>query len=95
MTEQVQDKPAEVGIKLNNILTFLILAVMTWVGVNITQMKEALGVIKVDDAVMKIEVKHIHEAMDAHREACNKRWVRTYQRLDKLERSIGLTNERK
>lgn len=38
-TQQVNDKPAEVGIKLNNILTGLILAAILWVGTSIEQIK--------------------------------------------------------
>jgi hypothetical protein len=35
----VRDIPAENGVKINNVLTFLVLAVMSWVGYNINTMK--------------------------------------------------------
>lgn len=35
----VSDRPAEVGVTINNILTALVLMVMSWVGVNINTMK--------------------------------------------------------
>lgn len=39
MAQEVTDKPAEVGIKLNNILTAMILMVMVWVGASIESIK--------------------------------------------------------
>lgn len=40
---EVQDRQAENGIKLQNILTFLVLAVMTWVGTNIEIIKKDMA----------------------------------------------------
>lgn len=37
--QQVTDKPTETGIKLNNILTCLILAAILWVGSSIEEIK--------------------------------------------------------
>ena len=63
---QVEDRPAEDGIKLNNILTFLILAVMTWVGANITVMKDSLAEVQLEGAVRKSEIIFINEKVDRH-----------------------------
>lgn len=65
-TVDVQDKPAEIGIKLNNILTALILMVMSWVGVNITTLKEDIGEIKTEFAVGKNDIQHLKERLRSH-----------------------------
>ena len=77
----VTDKPAEVGIKLNNILTAMILMVMGWVGWNINDMKESLAQIKIDDALMANEIMHLHQetkqlndALQEHIDECDQRW---------------------
>jgi len=62
----VVDRPLEVGIKLNNILTALVLMVMSWVGFNIDTMKTDMGVIRTDVTVQANELKHIKERMDDH-----------------------------
>lgn len=62
----VVDRPLEVGIKLNNILTALVLMVMSWVGFNIDSMKTDMGVIRTDVTVQANELKHIKKRMDAH-----------------------------
>jgi hypothetical protein len=36
----VQDKSTETGVKINNILTALVLMVMSWVGYNIDKLKD-------------------------------------------------------
>ena len=71
MPQYVQDKSAEVGIKLNNILTALILMVMAWVGFNINSMKESLSQMRVNDALMENEIVHLHETLEQHIEDCN------------------------
>ena len=43
MTNEVQDKQTETGIKINNIISALILMVMSWVGYNIEDMKKAIS----------------------------------------------------
>lgn len=65
-TTIVQDRPTEDGIKLNNILTFMILAVMTWVGANITVMKDSLAEVQLEGAVRKSEIIFINEKVDRH-----------------------------
>ena len=71
--EDVRDRPAEVGIKLNNILTALILMVMGWVGWNINDMKTSLSQMKIDDALMANELLHLHETLENHIEDCEER----------------------
>ena len=63
---EVQDKPTENGIKLNNILTALILGVMSWVGVNITTMKDDISLMRTDFAVNKNELSHLRTALNEH-----------------------------
>lgn len=58
---EVQDKKSEFRALVNNILTFLILAVMTWVGTNITQMRDSLSSLTTSSAVVNIEIKHLKE----------------------------------
>lgn len=77
MTEDVRDRPAEVGIKLNNILTALILGVMGWVGYNISDMRDSLAQVRLDDALMANEIMHLHEQFDKHLKDCEKRWSKS------------------
>ena len=74
MTEQVQDRQTEVGIKLNNVLTALILMVMGWVGFNINDMRASLSQMRIDDALMENEIVHLHKTLEAHIEDCEKRF---------------------
>ena len=90
---EVEDKKSEFRALVNNILTFLILGVMTWVGVNITQMKDGLATIKVNDAIVKIKVDHLEandiiqaNALSKHLEEDNARWIRIENKLDKLNK---------
>lgn len=62
----VVDRPTEVGIKLNNILTALVLMVMSWVGYNINQMKEDIGEVRADWRVMAVEQQFLKERLDEH-----------------------------
>ncbi len=55
MIQPVEDRPTEKGILYNNILTFLILAVMSWVGVSIVQTNDILQKIQIDGALMQRE----------------------------------------
>lgn len=41
--QEFRDRPAESGIKINNIISALILGVMGWVGVNIEVMKKDMS----------------------------------------------------
>lgn len=63
---EVQDKPTEVGIKLNNILTALVLMVMSWVGYNINTMKDHIAVIRTDSAVQAVQLTYIADRLDRH-----------------------------
>lgn len=86
MVNKVQDEKSEFRALINNILTFLILAVMTWVGVNITQMKDALSDVKVTEAQLKLEVGHLEEDLEAHADECDERW-------NKIEAMLSDYNE--
>ncbi len=62
---EVQDKKSEFRGLVNNVLTFFILAVMTWVGCNITIMKNSLGELSTNNAVVSLEIEHLknHDAI--------------------------------
>lgn len=62
----VVERTLETGIKLNNVLTFLVLGVMSWVGFNIDKMKTDMGAIRTDVTVQANELKHIKQRMDEH-----------------------------
>jgi len=63
---EVQDKPTEVGIKLNNILTALVLMVMSWVGYMINDMNKSIGVIATVAAVNQNQLANIEKRLDTH-----------------------------
>lgn len=63
---QVSDALAERRELWSNIIQFLILAVMTWVGTNIHTMKNDISEIKKSDAVQAAELIHIKEKVDYH-----------------------------
>lgn len=67
MSQDVQDKPAEVSLKVSNILQFLVLGVMSWVGFNIQTMGRDISEIRTDLAVSKTEISHIAAELDAHK----------------------------
>lgn len=80
----VQDKPAEIGIKLNNILTFLVLAVMSWVGYNIQAMKDEIVRNRIDSSINRNDLQHMKDRLDNHL----REWQRVleegrYRRRDK------------
>jgi hypothetical protein len=62
----VADKPTETGIKLNNILTALVLMVMSWVGFNINHLKDSLADIQVSTSVQASEIAHNKERFERH-----------------------------
>lgn len=64
--EEVQDRPTEAGIRLQNILTFLVLAVMSWVGYNIEQMKQEMSTLHVASAVQAAQVAELKERFERH-----------------------------
>lgn len=63
---EVNDKPAEVGIKLNNVLTALVLMVMSWVGMNINNMAADIAAISTAIAVTDTRVAHLEEDLKIH-----------------------------
>lgn len=70
---EVKDIPTENGVKINNILTFLVLSVMTWVGYNINTMKidiaEMNGFLKTHDVRIsrnEDDIKDINVKIDGN-----------------------------
>lgn len=63
---EVQDKPTEVGIKLNNVLTALVLMVMSWVGYMINDMNKSIGIIATAAAVNQKQVTYVEKRLDDH-----------------------------
>ena len=61
---EVQDKKSEFRALVNNVLTFLILAVMTWVGGNITIMKDDLADLSTNTALVNLEIENIKKHND-------------------------------
>lgn len=62
----VHDKPAEVGIKLNNVLTALVLMVMSWVGYMINDMTKNIGVIATASAVNQVQIDNNTKRIEQH-----------------------------
>ena len=65
-TQEVQDKPTEVGIKLNNVLTFMVLSMLSWVGYNIETMKDGQAEQNKILAVQINEISHVKDQVDKH-----------------------------
>ena len=63
---EVQDKSSEVGIKLNNVLTAILISVMLWVGTSILSVKEEIGLLRTDFAVQQVESVHLKEELFEH-----------------------------
>jgi len=57
--QQVTDRPAESGIKLNNILTGLILAAILWVGSSIEQIKGNVAEVTARQMVGNEKISHL------------------------------------
>jgi len=57
----VYDRPAETGIKVQNILTALVLGVMGWVGLNIENIKTNVGDIKLESKLNTKEIASLKE----------------------------------
>ena len=62
----VVDRPTEVGVKINNILTALVLGVMSWVGLNINHMKDDIADMRTDTRVQQNELKHVNKTLTNH-----------------------------
>lgn len=70
----VNDRPAERGIRVNNVLTSGILTILAWVGYNIDNMKDSLAQVQVNDATITNEIKHINESFAQHKIECDKKF---------------------
>ena len=62
----VHDKPAESGIKLNNILTALVLMVMSWVGLNIDRMRDDISDLRTKSSVQQVSIQELEARIDRH-----------------------------
>lgn len=60
----VKDKEGEIGIKLNNILTALILMVISWVGISINELKTGLSSLSKTQAVYELRISTIEKRLD-------------------------------
>ena len=60
---EVKDIKAEQGIKINNILTFLVLAVMTWVGGNIELIKRDMSAQSTSIKLNEAQITHNTKAI--------------------------------
>lgn len=78
MPQRVSDKPAENGIRINNILTALILIAITWVGTSIESIKDTLAIQAKNQAVLETKVDNIDTRENA-------RFTDTSRRLTRLE----------
>lgn len=63
---EVQDKPTEVGIKLNNILTALVLMVMSWAGYNIQALKDTVYEVREQTSITQNNVEHLEYRLEEH-----------------------------
>lgn len=63
---RVSDAPAESGIKLNNIISSLLLGVMAWVGVNIERMRDDISVIRETTKVNSVEIINLKKQLSDH-----------------------------
>lgn len=66
MKQEVQDRSAEASIKLNNVLTFMVLSVMSWVGYNIENIKDGFSDLNKVVAVQSNELAHIKSQLQNH-----------------------------
>jgi len=62
----VVDKKTEMGVGLNNVLTFLVLSVMTWVGVNINSMNDKISMVITKEAVTASNLENLKNRLDRH-----------------------------
>jgi len=62
----VKDKSTEVVVLVNNILTFLVLGVMAWVGTNINTMKTDMATIKEHSVVNRVLFEGLEKRLEAH-----------------------------
>ena len=62
----VHDKPAEISLKVSNILQAGVLAVMSWVGLNIQTMGNDIAEIKTDLALNANNITHLESQFTSH-----------------------------
>ena len=63
----VTDRPAETSLKLSNVLQFLVLAVISWVGMNIQTMGKDIAEIRTTMAVTANDILHLREELHNHK----------------------------
>ena len=63
---EVVDKKTEISVFIGNILQFLVLAVLSWVGVNIQLITKDISQIKTKQAVQYNESEHIKSRLERH-----------------------------
>ena len=63
---EVQDKPAEASIKLNNVLTAVTIAILLWIGTSILDVKDEVASLRTDNAVSTSEMSHLREMLRNH-----------------------------
>lgn len=64
--QSVQDRPAETGIKVNNILTGLVLASILWVGNSIMDIKEIIASMDKHQALLTKDVSILEDRLEMH-----------------------------
>lgn len=76
-TTKVSDKPLEVGLKLNNVLLFLIIAVMSWVGINIDRLRDDLAKISTATTVNSVRIDALEKDFQAHINRAETHWEKS------------------
>ena len=64
----VVDRPTEVGVKINNVLTALVLMVMSWVGYNIDSMRTQISEVNTSLKLQKQGHDYLKDRFDRHLE---------------------------
>ena len=88
----VNDRPAESGIKLNNIISALILAAILWVGSSIESIKDKLTAVIVTQSEIRKDVTYNTERDKQRDERINinvKNISENSKRIEKLEIDNG------
>jgi hypothetical protein len=62
----VHDKPTEVGIKLNNVLTAMTVAILLWIGTSLISVKDEIAAMRTELAVGEVEVEYLQRQLDEH-----------------------------
>lgn len=64
--QRVSDRPVEIGIRLNNVLLALVVAVMSWVGLNIEKLKDEVAQVVTAATVNHTEISDLRRQMADH-----------------------------